>query len=125
MYYKENGVKHYAPYWSDVSDLFLLSRKKIPSQYNKWDFMLALNTIKSDYYPLLKGWFSDEREIQNKIIELTINWLNDEDIFIESCEKFEQLTGVQLGDDVDKDLFKEVVNQIVTNKINKLKKFVQ
>ena len=75
-----------------------------------------------------------KKEGENKIV-LTVEYEEDEfkkyvdsldeDIFIESCEKFEQLTGVQLGDDVDKDLFKEVVNQIVTNKINKLKKFVQ
>ena len=75
-----------------------------------------------------------KKEGENKIV-LTVEYEEDEfkkyvdsldeDIFIESCEKFEQLTGVQLSDDVDKDLFKEVVNQIVTNKINKLKKFVQ
>lgn len=37
--------------------------------------------IKSDNYPLLKQWFpeADMKELQEKIIDLTINWLNDED----------------------------------------------
>ena len=35
--------------------------------------------IKSDYYPLLREWFPDVKNLNDKIIELTINWLNDED----------------------------------------------
>lgn len=48
----------------------------------------------------------------------------DEDIFIESCEKFEELTGTPLSNDVDKDTFKEVVKNVVKNRINNLKKFI-
>ena len=47
--------------------------------YNKWDFEVALNMIKSDNYPLLKEWFPDEKDLMGRILELTINWLNDED----------------------------------------------
>jgi len=35
--------------------------------------------IKSDYYPLLKRWFPEEKDLDEKIIELTVNWLNDDD----------------------------------------------
>lgn len=40
--------------------------------------MVALNMIKSDNYLLLKEWFP-ETNVQDKILEMTINWLNDED----------------------------------------------
>ena len=81
MYYEENGTKRYAPYWDDISAIYVQAKKKLTIPYNKWDFMVALNMIKSDNYLLLKEWFpeADEKELQDKIIELTVNWLNDED----------------------------------------------
>lgn len=79
MYYEEDGIKHYAPYWSDISPLYMQAKKKLIYPYNKWDFEVALNMIKSDNYPLLKEWFPDEKDLMGRILELTINWLNDED----------------------------------------------
>ena len=79
MYYEEDGIKHYAPYWSDISPLYMQAKKKLMYPYNKWDFEVALNMIKSDNYPLLKEWFPDEKDLMGRILELTINWLNDED----------------------------------------------
>jgi len=37
--------------------------------------------IKSDMINLLKEWFPDatEEELDSKIIDLAVNWLNDED----------------------------------------------
>lgn len=48
----------------------------------------------------------------------------DEDIFVEACEKFEDLTGQHLSDDVDAELFKEVVRNVVAQRISNLKKFL-
>lgn len=79
MYYEEDGIKHYAPYWNDISSVYMQSKKKLLYPYNKWDFAVALNMIKSDNYLLLKEWFPDEKDLYGKIVELTINWLNDED----------------------------------------------
>ena len=81
MYYEEDGVKYYAPYWGDISGIYLQHKKKLVHPYNKWDFMVTLNMIKSDNYILLKQWFpeADDKELLDKMIELTINWLNDED----------------------------------------------
>lgn len=79
MYYEEDGIRHYAPYWSDISPLYMQAKKKLMYPYNKWDFEVALNMIKSDNYPLLKEWFPDEKDLMGRILELTINWLNDED----------------------------------------------
>ena len=45
----------------------------------------------------------------------------DEDIFIEACEQFEDLTGQHLSDEVNPELFKSVVKRVIENKINKLK----
>lgn len=81
MYYEENGIKHYAPYWDDVTSLYTINKKRLIYPYNKWDFEVALNMIKSDNCPLLKEWFpnASKEELQNKIVDLTINWLNDPD----------------------------------------------
>lgn len=81
MYYEEDGVKHFGPYWNDITPLYVMAKKKLAYPYNKWDFMVTLNMIKSDNYVLLREWFpeADEKEIQNKIVELAVNWLNDED----------------------------------------------
>lgn len=79
MYYEENGVRHYAPYWEDTSTIYGASKRKLECPYNKWDWDVAMNMIKSDYYPLLKKWFPNEEDYLDKIIDLTINWLNDED----------------------------------------------
>lgn len=79
MYYEEGGHKYYAPYWNDTSAYYSINRKKLHDDYNRWDFDVAINMIKSDYYPLLKRWFPDDKDIMDKIIDLTINWLNDED----------------------------------------------
>ena len=47
--------------------------------YNRWDFDVTMNMIKSDYYPLLRKWFPEDKNLDDKIVELTINWLNDDD----------------------------------------------
>jgi hypothetical protein len=72
-------------------------------------------------------------ENENKIT-LTVEYIEDEfrkyidsldeDIFIEACEKFEDLTGQHLSDDVDTDLFKEVVRNVIAQRIDNLKKFL-
>lgn len=76
MYYTENGTRHYAPYWS--YGIYDNQRRRLLYPYNKWDFDVALNMIKSDNYLMLKQWFPNE-DIDGKIVEMTINWLNDED----------------------------------------------
>jgi hypothetical protein len=79
MYYEENGVRHYAPYWEDLSTIYSANKRKLEFPYNRWDWEVTMNMIKSDYCPLLKRWFPDEKDMIDKIIDLTINWLNDED----------------------------------------------
>lgn len=81
MYYEKDGVKHYAPYWDDINSIYTTAKKKLTYPYNKWDFMVALNMIKSDNCILLHEWFPEatEKELQEKLVEMTINWLNDED----------------------------------------------
>lgn len=41
---------------------------------NPWAYLILLSI-----YPLLKSWFPEEKDFKDKIIELSINWLNDED----------------------------------------------
>lgn len=80
MYYTYQGQAYYAPYWDEhtIDRIYTQYKRQIPSQYNYWDFYVALNMVKSDNCPLLKKWFPNE-DHQEKIVELTINWLNDTD----------------------------------------------
>lgn len=53
-------------------------------------------------------------------------WVNslDEDIFIEACEKFEEITGKPLSDDTEESDFRAVVSKVIQDKISNLKKFI-
>lgn len=79
MYYTDSDGRHYAPYWEDVTPIYNVHRRRLSKDYNKWDFEVTMNMIKSDYYPLLREWFPEDKNLQDKIVELTINWLNDDD----------------------------------------------
>ena len=78
MYYEENGRKHTGPFYEDTTPIYLQNKRKLMYPYNKWDFEVALNMMKSDVHSLLKEWFPEE-EIDSKIVDLTVNWLNDVD----------------------------------------------
>ena len=83
MYYTTpGGEKVYAPYWSEESLRTLYKRYKdqIPG-YNCWDWMVTMSMMKSDYCPLIMAWFPGigEDERNEKIVQLAINWLKDDD----------------------------------------------
>ena len=84
MYYEDdNGNKHYAPYWTEqqVKEVYDKYKSEIPEEYNYWDFYVALQMQKSDLCPLLRRWFPNatDEQMQQKIVESTVNWLNDDD----------------------------------------------
>lgn len=79
MFYTDVDGKHFAPYWDDITPIYSVNKRKLTNDYNKWDFEVTMNMIKSDMYPLLRQWFPDDKNLNDKIIELSINWLNDED----------------------------------------------
>lgn len=84
MYYVDKGgSKKFAPYWTveQVDEVYSAVKDQIPSEYNMWDFYVALQMMKSDNCRLLREWFPDagEEEHEQKLVELTINWLNDVD----------------------------------------------
>lgn len=51
----------------------------------------------------------------------------DDDIFVEACERFEDETGISLQrmeENLDTELFKQVVAKICKERINKLSQFI-
>lgn len=82
MYYVYNGVKHTGPFITKdkVSEKYNNIRSEI-KDYNQWDFYVTVQMIYSDNYSLLRQWFENEtdEQLQNRIFELSINWLKDED----------------------------------------------
>ena len=83
FYYQgKDGKEHHAPYWteSELKPLYDRVRSKIP-EYNFYDFVVAMNMIKSDNYLKLEKWFPgiDESEMVEKLVDETVNYLDDPD----------------------------------------------
>lgn len=84
MYYTDaHGEKHHAPYLTkeEVKYSYTKNRAKIPAYYNVWDFYVTVQMIYSDNITLLQTWFTGipKEELNEKVIDLAINWLHDED----------------------------------------------
>lgn len=83
MYYvDDDGEMRHGPYWTDGDILAIYNehRDEIPD-YNCWDFAVTMNMVKSDNCQLLSEWFpDDDSSMKNeRIVQLAINWLDDED----------------------------------------------
>ena len=84
MYYVDaNGVKRFAPYWTipQVGEIYESVREELPEAYNEWDFFVAFQMMASDMWCLLHEWWPSisPEQFAEKISDLTVNWLNDED----------------------------------------------
>lgn len=83
FYIDADGQKKYAPYWTDeqVREVYNAAQSEMPEAYNFWDFYVALQMIKSDNCPLMQKWFpgATPEEMDKKFVELTLNWLKDDD----------------------------------------------
>lgn len=84
MYYTDSQkMRHEAPYWTDddIKTLWQSVKSKVEGDYTLWDFYVAMNMIKSDNCNMLRRWFPEatEQEMTAKLVDMTINWLNDED----------------------------------------------
>lgn len=81
-YIDERGNKHQAPYWTEqeVKAVYETVKGKVAG-YNFYDFEVTLNMVKSDNCNKLKKWFPEasKEELLDKLIEETINYLDDED----------------------------------------------
>ena len=81
-YVDPSGVKHSAPYWaeSEIKPLYDAVRGKIPA-YNFYDFLVTLDMVKSDNCNKLKKWFpqATDKELLDKLVEETVNYLDDAD----------------------------------------------
>ena len=83
MYYVDrNGTKHSAPYWPEeaVHEIYNSVKNEI-KPYNFPDFLVTMNMIASDNWPLLEKWFPGMREDDRnqKTVEMAVNWLKDPD----------------------------------------------
>lgn len=84
MHYKDKtGVVHHAPHWTHEQHkaAYESVKAKIPSSYNMYDFAVALEAEYSDLVCLYKQWWQEatEAQIETKIIESAVNYLNDDD----------------------------------------------
>ena len=83
MTYREpkTGMVRRAPYWtSDTIRSIYESLKGDLRGYNCWDFYVTLNMIAAKNTALLEKWFPqmDQKERDGKLVELAVNWLNDD-----------------------------------------------
>lgn len=83
MYYTMNGQKVSGPYWTTEQAMQVYNKYKgeIPNAYNMWDFYVALNMTKADNCLMYRRWWqgASDEQIEQKLIEATVNYLNDAD----------------------------------------------
>lgn len=84
MYYTDkDGQKRGAPYWTipQVTEIYDSVKSEIPKAYNEWDFYVAFNMLASDNWCLIHKWWPNitPEQFAEKITDLTVNWLDDED----------------------------------------------
>ncbi len=81
LYHKGADGKIYkGGHWTleETGEFFARYRNKIPSQYNEYDFHVALNAEYNDYCVWAKQTFGDDYE--QKIVEMAIwFWMLDDD----------------------------------------------
>lgn len=84
MYFiDKNGKRHDSPHWTmeQKIEVYKSIKPKLKYDYNEYDFAVTLEMEFSDNYCMLKEWFPNatEEEMTNKVVDMAINYLNDED----------------------------------------------
>lgn len=97
MYYTDkSGNKHQAPYWSvsTMEEVYAGIKSDI-REYNFWDFAVALNMVASDNWCLLSRWFPNmgDAERNERLVEMTLNWLRDDDARHKGAKIWHYLNG--------------------------------
>jgi hypothetical protein len=82
VYIDLTGKVREAPYYTkeQIKNIYEKVKDDI-RPYNMWDFAVTLNMIKSDNENMFKKWWTgiSDVELQQRIIDATINWLDDGD----------------------------------------------
>ena len=85
MHYKDKkGEVHHAPHWNKAQykvAFDAIKPKLKNSSYNMWDVAVTLEMLYSDNICMYREWWSgaSESDLDNKVIDATINYLNDDD----------------------------------------------
>ena len=85
MHYKDKkGEVHHAPHWTKAQYKVAydaIKPKLKNSAYNIWDVAVTLEMLYSDNICMYREWWSgaSESDLDNKVIDATINYLNDDD----------------------------------------------
>ena len=84
MYYKDKqGTVHHAPHWTkeQYKAAYDKVKSQIPASYNCWDLAVTLEMQHTDLICLFRSWWAEatEAELDQKVIEAAINYLNDDD----------------------------------------------
>jgi hypothetical protein len=81
MYYEdEDGVKHYAPYYTDeeVKEVFELNKEDI-SDYTIHDLAVTMNMLRSDNNYFLKRYAESSTKAKDMVTCMAIEYLQDVD----------------------------------------------
>lgn len=85
MHYKDKkGVVHHSPYWTkeQYKGAYDAIRPKLKNNnYNMWDVAVTLEMLRSDNICMYREWWpdADEEQLDAKVVEAAINYLNDDD----------------------------------------------
>lgn len=79
-YYVGDTQKTFAPFvdYQSAKDYYERVKDDI-LDYNLWDFSVTLNLMYSDHSEVVKKWTKGEEKLKDRMVELAVSWLNDED----------------------------------------------
>lgn len=79
-YYVDDTEKRFGPFvgYEKARGYYDEVKMDIPD-YNLWDFAVTLNLMYSDHADVVKKWTNGERRLEERMVELAVSWLNDED----------------------------------------------
>lgn len=86
-YYEDDTNKVFAPYfdYKEVKTEYDKVKNMIPD-YNFWDYAVTLNLAYSNHFDVVKKWTKDKRKLTERLSELAVSFLCDEDT-AHPCDK--------------------------------------
>jgi len=87
FYINEDDDKVYGPFITkEKAKEYYDENSRYMTDNNFYDFYVALNKVISDHKKLLKKWFPDDKDINDKCVELTMSCIDDDDYSTKGCK---------------------------------------
>lgn len=94
MWYEDEEGRHAAPFFAEdeVKDAFG-KRMDDVSDYNIYDFEVAMNLIRSDFHGTIGKYAKTEEEVVNMVADMAVEYLQDADAAFPTSKIWHEING--------------------------------